>query len=101
VILAGLHGAAQSPDGTSYEHFGNFPIPVAGKTGTAQRVGQADQSWYVILAPYPDPKIVTAVTIEEGGFGAESAAPIALDILEAYFDKQATGIAGPNGGSPG
>jgi penicillin-binding protein 2 len=101
VILAGLHDAAQSSEGTSYEWFGNFPVPVAGKTGTAQRIGQADQSWYVILAPYPDPKIVTAVTIEEGGFGAEAAAPIALDILEAYFDKHAAGTAGPNGGSPG
>ncbi len=101
VILAGLHDAAQAPGGTSYEVFGGFPVPVAGKTGTAQRDGQADQSWYLVLAPYPDPKIVTAVTIEEGGFGAESAAPAALDILEAYFDKQATGSAGPNGGSPG
>lgn len=101
VILEGLHGAAQSPEGTSFEVFGNFPVPVAGKTGTAQRVGQADQSWYLVLAPYPDPKIVTAVTIEEGGFGAESAAPVALDILEAYFNKQAKGTAGPNGGSPG
>jgi penicillin-binding protein 2 len=101
VILDGLHDAAQAPGGTSYEVFGGFPVPVAGKTGTAQRVGQADQSWYMVLAPYPDPKIVTAVTIEEGGFGAESAAPAALDILEAYFDKQATGSAGPNGGSPG
>ncbi len=101
VILDGLHDAAQVSGGTSYEVFGGFPVPVAGKTGTAQRVGQADQSWYLVLAPYPDPKIVTAVTIEEGGFGAESAAPAALDILEAYFDKQATGSAGPNGGSPG
>ncbi|HEY7950137.1 MAG TPA: penicillin-binding protein 2 [Solirubrobacterales bacterium] len=101
VILEGLHDAAQSPGGTSYEVFGGFPVPVAGKTGTAQRDEQADQSWYVILAPYPDPKIVTAVTIEEGGFGAESAAPAALDILEAYFNKHTTGPAGPNGGSPG
>jgi penicillin-binding protein 2 len=76
-------------------------VPVAGKTGTAQRVGHADQSWYLVLAPYPDPKIVTAVTIEEGGFGAEAAAPVALDILEAYFNKHTTGSAGPNGGSPG
>jgi penicillin-binding protein 2 len=101
IILEGLHLAAQSPEGTSYEVFGNFPVPVAGKTGTAQRVGQADQSWYLVLAPYPDPKIVTAVTIEEGGFGAEAAAPVALDILEAYFDKHTTGPAGANGGSPG
>lgn len=101
VILEGLHDAAQAPGGTSYEIFGGFPVPVAGKTGTAQRIGQEDQSWYLVLAPYPDPKIVTAVTIEEGGFGAEAAAPIALDILEAYFNKQSTGAAGPNGGSPG
>lgn len=101
VILEGLHEAAQTPGGTSYEVFGGFPIPVAGKTGTAQRDGHADQSWYIVLAPYPNPKIVTAVTIEEGGFGAESAAPVALDILEAYFHKHATASAGPNGGSPG
>ncbi len=101
VILEGLHEAAQSPSGTSYAVFGGFPIPVAGKTGTAQRDGHADQSWYVILAPYPNPRIVTAVTIEEGGFGAESAAPAALQILEAYFGKHSSGESGPNGGSPG
>lgn len=99
VILEGLHDAAQGSQGTSYAVFGGFPVPVAGKTGTAQRVGHADQSWYIVLAPYPNPKIVTAVTIEEGGFGAESAAPVALNILEAYFHKHATASAGPNGGS--
>jgi penicillin-binding protein 2 len=100
-ILEGLHEAAQAPGGTSYAIFGGFPIPVAGKTGTAQRVGHADQSWYIVLAPYPNPRIVTAVTIEEGGFGAESAAPAALRILEAYFGKHSSGESGPNGGSPG
>jgi penicillin-binding protein 2 len=100
-ILDGLHEAAQAPGGTSYAIFGGFPVPVAGKTGTAQRVGHADQSWYVVLAPYPNPRIVTAVTIEEGGFGAESAAPAALQIVEAYFGKRSSGESGPNGGSPG
>jgi penicillin-binding protein 2 len=100
-ILEGLHEAAQSPGGTSYGVFGGFPVPVAGKTGTAERAGHGDQSWYVILAPYPDPRIVTAVTTEEGGFGAESAAPAALQILEAYFHKHPTGATGSNGGSPG
>jgi penicillin-binding protein 2 len=101
LILEGLHDAAQGGEGTSFAVFGNFPVPVAGKTGTAQRFGHEDQSWYVVLAPYPNPKIVTAVTIEEGGFGATSAAPAALHILEAYFHKHSSGEAGPNGGSPG
>ena len=56
--------------------FQGFKIPVAGKTGTAEKgAGRADQSWYVALAPYPDPKYVVAVTFEAGGFGAETAAP--------------------------
>lgn len=100
-IMQGLHEAAQVQGGTSYGIFGGFPIPVAGKTGTAQRPPYADQSWYVVLAPYPDPRIVTAVTFEEGGFGAETAAPAALSILEAYFDKHARSTSGENGGSPG
>jgi penicillin-binding protein 2 len=89
VILEGLHEAAQVSGGTSYPVFGGFPIPVAGKTGTAERGSlHADQSWYCILAPYPNPRIVTVVTIEEGGFGAQAAAPAAHTILEAYFHDQ-------------
>lgn len=100
-VLEGLHRAAQAPEGTSYGVFGGFPVGVAGKTGTAERPGHGDQSWYAVVAPYPDPKIVTIVTVEEGGFGAEAAAPAALDILEAFFHKQATEIGAENGGSPG
>jgi penicillin-binding protein 2 len=91
-IMEGLHDAAQGPEGTAAGIFGNFPIPIAGKTGTAERPGHADQSWFIALAPYPNPNIVTAVTIEEGGFGAESAAPAALKMLEAYFNKKASEI---------
>ena len=86
-IMEGLHNAAQESDGTSYPVFGNFPIPMAGKTGTAQRVGYQDQSWYVCLAPYPNPKIVVAATIEQGGFGVQAAAPVARQILTAYYDE--------------
>jgi len=91
-IMEGLHGAAQGPEGTAAGIFGGFPVPIAGKTGTAERPGHADQSWFIGLAPYPNPNIVTVVTIEEGGFGAESAAPAALQMLEAYFDKQASEV---------
>ncbi len=100
-ILEGMHEAAQSSGGTSYAVFGGFPVPVAGKTGTAERPPHPYQSWYMVMSPYPNPRIVTAVTIEEGGFGAESAAPAALKILEAYYNKHTSGPAGPNGGSPG
>jgi penicillin-binding protein 2 len=86
-IMQGIHEAAQSPGGTSYSVFGNFPIPMAGKTGTAQRPPNPDQSWYVCLAPYPNPKIVVAATIEQGGFGVESAAPVARQILDAYYNE--------------
>jgi penicillin-binding protein 2 len=84
-ILDGLHRAAQEPGGTSYEVFSGFPIPIAGKTGTAERPGQDDQSWYVAIAPYADPQIVVAMTIERGGFGVDSAAPATERILARYF----------------
>jgi penicillin-binding protein 2 len=85
-ILTGLHAAAQEPGGTSYSVFGNYPVGVAGKTGTAERPPYGDQSWYVVLAPYPNPQIVCAVTMEQGGFGVDSAAPAAREILNAYFN---------------
>ena len=85
-ILDGLRGAASEPGGTSTPVFQGFKIPVAGKTGTAEKgAGRADQSWYVALAPYPDPKYVVAVTFEAGGFGAETAAPAARQILSELF----------------
>jgi penicillin-binding protein 2 len=86
-ILDGLHMAAESPGGTSYPIFKGFPVQVAGKTGTAQKGnGRADQSWYVVLAPYPNPRYVVAVTDEAGGFGAETAAPATCKILTVLLN---------------
>jgi penicillin-binding protein 2 len=84
-IMTGLTRAATEPGGTSYPVFGNFPFAVAGKTGTAQRPNQPDQSWYIVLAPAKNPQIVVAVTLERGGFGVDTAAPVAARILEHYF----------------
>jgi penicillin-binding protein 2 len=81
-LMKGLNGAAQQPGGTSYAVFNDFPAKIAGKTGTAEAgAGKEDQSWYVALAPYPNPRYVVAVTVERGGFGAASAAPAARQIL--------------------
>ncbi|MGE5407014.1 MAG: penicillin-binding transpeptidase domain-containing protein, partial [Syntrophothermus sp.] len=96
-IMEGLHEAAQVAPGTAAGVFGGFPIEIAGKTGTAERPGHADQSWFIALSPYPEPDIVTVATIEEGGFGAESAAPAVLEILEALYNKQASAISTSGG----
>jgi penicillin-binding protein 2 len=102
VILDGLERAAMEPGGTSYSVMGGFPFPVAGKTGTAERgTGQEDQSWYSVIAPYDNPQIVVTVTVEHGGFGVESAAPIARSILERYFNVNAGGASGAAAGSAG
>jgi penicillin-binding protein 2 len=86
MIMEGLHEAAQVSGGTGYPVFGGFPIPIAGKTGTAERgIYEPNQAWFISLAPYPNPNIVTVVTVEQGGFGAEGAAPGNKEILEAYF----------------
>ncbi len=91
-IMNGLTRAAMEDGGTSYAVFGNFPFPVAGKTGTAERGIQPDQSWYVAIAPADNPEIVVAVTIERGGFGADTAAPVAARILEQHFKAPITPV---------
>jgi len=98
-ILEGIRGAASQPGGTSTEVFADFPVPIAGKTGTAEKgLGRADQSWYVALAPYPDPKYVVAVTDEAGGFGADTAAPMARRIIAELFGVNESGLVA--GGGP-
>ncbi len=99
-IIDGLRGAASAPGGTSTPVFEGFPIPIAGKTGTAEKgAGRADQSWYVALAPYPDFKYVVAVTDEAGGFGADTAAPMARLILAELFSVNENRLV-EGGGAP-
>jgi penicillin-binding protein 2 len=88
-IKQGLYEAAHQ--GTSAAIFGNFPISVSGKTGTAETgAGRDDHSWYASYAPSNHPKIVVITMIEHGGFGAEAAAPAAKEIYEAYFHLKPT-----------
>ena len=85
LVMTGLHGAAQSPSGTSYPTFGSFPLAVYGKTGTAVHAGAKDQSWYVAYVPDPKRPIVIAFTVEQGGFGAAAAAPAVRLMLSEWF----------------
>lgn len=60
-------------------------IQMAGKTGTAQNPHGKDHAWFIGFAPFNDPKIAVVVFVENVGFGATWAAPIAKDIVEAYL----------------
>jgi penicillin-binding protein 2 len=92
-ILEGLSGAANQDGGTSKQVWDQgWPrdrFPIFGKTGTAERIGQADQSWYVAYSYDHTPErkpILVVVTVEKGGFGAESAAPAARLIMSRWFN---------------
>jgi penicillin-binding protein 2 len=84
-IKQGLYEAAHGSAGTSASVFGTFPIPVAGKTGTAEAPPLGVHSWYASWAPYNHPKLVVVAMIEHGGYGAQAAAPTAKRIYQAYF----------------
>jgi penicillin-binding protein 2 len=86
-IHDGLFRAAHGATGTSAAIFGSFPVPVAGKTGTAQDPHGADDSWYASWAPAGNPRYVVVVLIPHGGFGANAAAPAAKEIYSAIFRK--------------
>ncbi len=61
-------------------------IPSAGKTGTAQSPGnRKDNSVFIMFAPFDDPQIAIAVEVENAGFGATAAAPIASFMAEQYL----------------
>jgi len=76
-------------------------IEFCGKTGSAQVIGAhglqragrgepqlADNAWFVGFAPRRNPEIVVSVLVEQGEHGATVAAPIARDIIKAYYDKK-------------
>jgi len=91
-VQEGLYDATHAPYGTSTSVFSHFPVPIAGKTGTAEKFvtigrwsGLRDQSWWCGWGPYADPELVVCAVIENGGHGGEAAAPAALKVFEQFF----------------
>jgi len=98
VVLKGMEGVVTG--GTGRTAFLNAKYTSGGKTGTAQVFGLRggeykasqiaerlrDHAWYIALAPMDRPTIALVAFVENGGFGAEAAAPIARKVLDAYFD---------------
>jgi penicillin-binding protein 2 len=97
LVMEGIHEAASQPGGTSADVWSGWDQeqhPVYGKTGTAERAGQVEQSWYMCYLGDPNRPIVIAVTVQQGGFGAETAAPIARLIASKWFGQPEKFVAG-------
>ncbi|MGD8199748.1 penicillin-binding protein 2 [Ornithinimicrobium sp. W1679] len=83
VVRAGLAGVTVR--GTAAQAFRGWPhedLPVAGKTGSAEVLGQTATSWFASYGPVQDPRYVVVVLVEEGGLGGDAAAPAARRIWE-------------------
>jgi len=77
-------------EGSAHSVFGdNFPIAVAGKTGTAQfGTEEKTHAWFTSFAPYDDPQITMTILIEGGGEGYQVAAPIAKQIYQWWAENR-------------
>lgn len=82
-IQASILGVMKK-EGTGEFLFADYPIPIAGKSGTAETNG-IDNGWFIAYAPYDKPEIVVVVMFEHSGFGADSAAPVVKKMMDAYF----------------
>jgi penicillin-binding protein 2 len=102
VVREGLYQATHYSFGTSAAIFGGFPIPISGKTGTAEKeLDPGDgyrrifnQSWWCGYGPSDDPELVVCALIENGGHGGDAAAPASLKVFEEFFGKEAV-LQGP------
>jgi len=95
LVQEALYDATHASYGTSQHVFGSFPVPIAGKTGTAEKFvklpgfsGLRDQSWWCGWGPYQSPEIAVCALIENGGHGGTAAAPAALQVFEKYFNVE-------------
>jgi len=106
-VRDGLFAATHGSNGTSVGVFGNFPVPISGKTGTAEKVVPLpgyppdhleSQAWWCGWGPSDGafvngtPPLVVCALIENGGHGSTSAAPAAMRVFEQWF--------GVDGGTP-
>ena len=82
-IKEGMRGVV-TEDGTASSYFANFPIPVGGKTGSAQMVNHSATGVFVSFAPYDEPQIAVCVVGEYASSGG-SLAPVAIAIYDEYF----------------
>lgn len=94
LVHSALLGVIYEESADQAAHFVNMNETVAGKTGTAERAGHAeDIGWFICYVPEENPKYVVASMIEDGGFGNVSALYVVRDILGALYDEPDTSSA--------
>jgi penicillin-binding protein 2 len=99
LVMEGIHDATSESGGTSADVWSGWnqaKLPVYGKTGTAERAGQVEQAWYMCILPDAGRPIVIAVTVEQGGFGDQAAAPVARLIASKWFNQPLKLVNGSN-----
>jgi penicillin-binding protein 2 len=87
-MLSGFEGVISNRHGTAYADFQGFPASwnLAGKTGTASNAaGLEPNSWFVAFGPNPNPQYLVLAVIDQGGYGADAAAPLVRNIFD-YLD---------------
>jgi penicillin-binding protein 2 len=84
--------------GTAYDAFRGLFVNVAGKTGTAQVVGKGPTSLFASYFPAENPQYAVVAVVEQGGHGAETAAPIVRQVIEAMNGITPTPISGSQAG---
>ncbi len=91
-IVQGMEEAVNGGDGATARIAALNDIIVCGKTGTAQNPhgNRKDHSVFIAFAPKDDPKIAIAVYVENAGFGATYAAPVASLMMEKYLTGEVT-----------
>jgi penicillin-binding protein 2 len=83
-VIEGMHQVFTGSHGTARWYKLN-DIPMCGKTGTAENPHGKDHSLFVAFAPKDNPQIAIAVVVENAGFGATWAVPIATLMIEKYL----------------
>jgi penicillin-binding protein 2 len=102
-ILQGLEEVISNPKGTAYADFAGFPTNwnLAGKTGTATNPGVSEpNSWFVAFGPNPNPQYVVLAVIDQGGYGAEAAAPLVRNIFDYLVTNPIGAVKTPSPASP-
>jgi penicillin-binding protein 2 len=89
-LIEGMAQAVNGGAGATATIAAISDITVCGKTGTAQNPHGKDHSIFVAFAPRENPKIAIAVYVENAGFGATHAAPVASLIMEKYLKGKVT-----------